>query len=226
MISDADRTCARRGRWRHRRARHVRRRGVNDSAGLDPSVTSCPVVACDVLAPLRVAPPFPDASQCPLGVAVPRPPVDSLSELYDRYAGAVYSLALHLLGDVGEAEALTIEMFRERGTHPAAPVDEERACLLWATRLCGFQRLRALGRTPQPGAGPLRPTGSRDYPVRTAMATLLAVQRSVLELTLYDGQTVTEIAQILAQPEATIRSALISGLRRLCTVVNAAVDLP
>ncbi len=51
--------------------------------------------------------------------------------------------------------------------------------------------------------------------VRDALAELSATERSAIELAYFGGRTYREVAQMLEEPEGTIKSRIRSGLQRI-----------
>jgi RNA polymerase sigma-70 factor, ECF subfamily len=150
----------------------------------------------------------------------------ALAELYDRHARSVYSLALRILQDAGDAEDVVQEVFTQAWQH-ASRYDARRgtvaAWLLMRARSRALDRLRAR-RTRPDLAGTLLHTveiadsaGAADLQlvsaeqvarVREALAELPLVQRAALELAYYEGLSHAEIAARLDQPLGTIKTRI------------------
>ena len=159
----------------------------------------------------------------------------ALAELYDRHGRIVFSLAVRILSDHGEAEDLTQDVFALAWRN-AAKYDASRgvvaAWLLVTTRTRAIDRLR--GRRVRPGASTQDevrrldaiPDGSPSVEmivadrqmagrVRDALAGLPADQREALELAYFDGLSHSEIGERTSTPLGTIKSRIRTGLGRL-----------
>jgi RNA polymerase sigma-70 factor (ECF subfamily) len=157
-----------------------------------------------------------------------RDPV-ALSALYDRHSQAVYSHAIHLLGDVAEAEDAVEETFwrvwRRAGSYDASVPDVPTWLLLlcrqWATeRLRGKKRPddSLLEDTTGLVAGEeqfLRGSSLERTKVATALATIPVDQRKVLELAFFRGMGPAEIAAATKQSPETARTRLRVAIRKL-----------
>jgi RNA polymerase sigma-70 factor (ECF subfamily) len=148
----------------------------------------------------------------------------ALAELYDRYGGMVYRLAVRMVRDSGIAEDLVQETFL-RAWNRAAAFDSGRGAagpwLLAIARNRALDFLRAQGR--QGGANPIElnetehPSLFIDFPaealnfdmarqVKRALATLPALQREAIELAYFEGMSQSEIAERMGQPIGTIKT--------------------
>lgn len=160
---------------------------------------------------------------------------------YDRYGGAVYRMALKMLGNTGEAEDLAQEVFLE--AWQGNRFDPSRGALL--TFLLTLTRSRALNRQQQNKSRQQRQErystdrtqATEDLPfqtaavaevserVRQALASLPEPRRTVLELAYYRGLSQSEVAAALNLPLGTVktrtRQALVSLRERLADLVDA-----
>lgn len=160
---------------------------------------------------------------------------DAAARLYDRHARAVYSLALRIVNDEGDAEDVVQEVFAQ-AWRQAARYDASRgvvgAWLLMMTRSRAIDRLRSARARPDsravddPRVIDEMPAVLRDAPSRIidaenarlaqrALAELPLLQRLVIELAYYEGLTQREIADRLEQPLGTVKSRLRLGLLKL-----------
>jgi RNA polymerase sigma-70 factor, ECF subfamily len=150
----------------------------------------------------------------------------ALAELYDRYARPVYSLALRILQDCGDAEDVVQEVFAQAWGQ-ASRYDVQRgtvaAWLLTRARSRALDRLRARRARPDlagtslhaveivdsAGAADLQLVSAEQVArVREALAELPVSQRAALELAYYDGLSHAEIATRLDQPLGTIKTRI------------------
>jgi RNA polymerase sigma-70 factor, ECF subfamily len=160
---------------------------------------------------------------------------DAAARLYDRHARAVYSLALRIVNDEGDAEDVVQEVFAQ-AWRQAARYDASRgavvAWLLMMARSRAIDKLRSARARPDsrgvddPRAIDEMPAVVRDAPSRIidaenarlaqrALAELPLLQRLVIELAYYEGLTQREIADRLEQPLGTVKSRLRLGLLKL-----------
>ena len=158
---------------------------------------------------------------------------EALAELYDRHARPVYSLALRILQDPGEAEDIVQEVFsqawRQAGRYDAAR-GVVAAWLLTLARSRAIDRLRALRARPEHAADDRQvvtvvdPASLPDLQmlsaeqvgrVRTALDALPVLQRVAIELAYYEGLTHVEIAERLEQPLGTVKTRIRLALGKL-----------
>lgn len=156
--------------------------------------------------------------------------VECLGILYDRYSSLVYSIALRCLGDVTRAEDLTQDVFLTL-THSRA-YDPERGSLSrylsLLTRSRAIDRLRAQTtrhkymtewhhqpRPSHPSPMDHASQHERTVLVQDALTHLTQEQRRALELSYYQGQSQTEIAQHLGVPLGTVKSWMRRGLLKM-----------
>ena len=153
-------------------------------------------------------------------------------QLYDRYSTPMFSLALRLVGDAGEAEEVLQDAFVKIWRH-AADYDARRSRpFTWAVtilRRTGFDRLRKRRRAvvypplpadaeaidDLPGGDDTRQVAAANEDsarLRAALAEIPADQRRALELALYSDLTHPEIAHSLARPVGTVKSWIRRGL--------------
>jgi RNA polymerase sigma-70 factor, ECF subfamily len=152
---------------------------------------------------------------------------DAFEVLYERYARAMFGLALRRLGDREQAEDALQETFtsvwrsarsyrRDRG--PAAP------WLYAVARNAIVDRARARREptaeppeTASPEAGPAEraEAGWVAWRLHRAFEDLPQQERVVLELAYWGGMSQSEIADFLAIPLGTVKTRTRNGLGRL-----------
>jgi RNA polymerase sigma-70 factor (ECF subfamily) len=154
----------------------------------------------------------------------------ALVDLYDRYAGFVYGLAVRTLVDRQAAEDITQEVFVSLWEHPER-IDSGRGTLRGFLGTVTHRRAvdavrreeahrrrearvaREESDVPDVAEAVLRSDTSGR--VRTALEVLPEEQRRALELAYFDGYTYRQVAELLAIPEGTAKSRLRLALARI-----------
>ncbi len=171
-----------------------------------------------------------------LVVTIARANGDALAEVYRRHGRVVYNLVRRLLSDGAEAEDVTQEVFVHLWEHPEA-FDPGRGSL--RTYLLTRSHSRAIDALRSRSARMRREErDARDAPMvvddvereawdlataewmSQALAALPASERVAIELAYFDGHTYREVAEILSEPEGTVKSRIRKGLQRLRTVLD------
>lgn len=151
----------------------------------------------------------------------------AMTDLYDRYSGVVYGVALRVLGDATAAEDVLQEVFLQLWRNPQA-FDAERGAL--APWLAVIARNRAIdvvrkrpmeqdieelpistGLSLEDEAAERMAIGK----VRAVLAQLPQDQRKALDMAFFEGMTHTEIAAKTGEPLGTIKTRIRSGLMAL-----------
>lgn len=162
---------------------------------------------------------------------------DAFSELYDEFAGLVFSISVSMLRDHAAAEDATQDVWVKLWN--AAPTfDPARAAVsTWIvviTRrhvldLLRRDKVRAAGRPgidPETDADARSISGPQDVEreaelselsaeVRAALVQLPYEQRRALVLAYYGGRSQSEVAAELQKPLGTIKTYMFQGLRRM-----------
>ena len=166
----------------------------------------------------------------------------ALEQLFDRFSGAVYSVAFAILGNDADASEVTLDAFTHAWIR-AADFDGRRGSV--ATWLTVLTRSRALDRIrarrsrlarvekasareggrPAMGSGPepvdgVVETRERRGHLHTALKGLSGVQRRAIELAFYEGLSHTQIARRLGVPLGTIKTRIRTGLRKLRDILG------
>ncbi|MEM9088758.1 MAG: sigma-70 family RNA polymerase sigma factor [Cyanobacteria bacterium P01_F01_bin.53] len=155
----------------------------------------------------------------------------ALGVIYDRYSSVVYGVALKGLRSVSEAEDLTQEVFcklaRSRSYDPQRGSLAKYLTVLTRSRAIDRLRSRATRQkyadkwqqlqVPSDFKTPMHQVTQqeRHVLVREAMSTLKDRQREVLEMSYYEGQSQSEIADRLGVPLGTVKSWARRGLLHL-----------
>jgi len=151
----------------------------------------------------------------------------AMADLYDRYSGVVYGVALRVLANTTAAEDVVQEIFLQLWRNPQS-FDAERGRL--APWLAVIARNRAidhlLKRPLEDDIDELPISTGVDLEsdsaqklaiekVRGVLAQLPAEQRKALELAYFEGMTHTEIAGKTGEPLGTIKTRIRTGLLAL-----------
>jgi RNA polymerase sigma-70 factor (ECF subfamily) len=160
----------------------------------------------------------------------------ALVDLYDRYAGFVYGLAMRILGDQQAAEDVTQEVFVYIWEQ-AARIEPGRGTLrgflatlahrrsVDALRRDGARRRRELRVSREdagmPDVAEAVVESETSGMVRTALEVLPEPQRRALELAYFDGYTYRQVAEVLGIPEGTAKSRLRLALGRIADSLDS-----
>lgn len=155
----------------------------------------------------------------------------AMADLYDRYSGIVYGVALRVLGDTTAAEDVLQEVFLQLWRHPYVFNADRGRLAPWLAvvarnRAIDVMRKRAPAETIDElpistGVNLEDVTAQRlaVEKVRTVLAGLPAEQRKCLEMAFFEGMTHTEIAaktgEALGTVKTRIRSALLAVRKAL-----------
>ena len=177
-----------------------------------------------------------DLTQCSdavLVVAISRYRQDALAEAYRRHAGAVFALARRLLVDASLAEEIVQEVFLRIWNQPEK-FDPERGTLRsYLLAQChgrSVDLLRSETSRRQREERDHRRTAEKGYDlehevvdlsvaerVKDALAQLPHIEREAIALAYFGGHTYREVADMLDQPEGTVKSRIRAGLKKLRT---------
>lgn len=166
---------------------------------------------------------------------------EALSALYDRYSKVLYSLAVHILNDPQEADRILVEVFVQIWEEAPSFQGTSASAFGWAvamTRNRSIHRLTA--RHPRLleftvdgevsyEEGQLRKAVTHEDhgfdesgSVRTAVDDIPQELRKPLELAFFCGLTHIQIAIVLQQPLAAIKSRIRCGVLQLQANVKTA----
>ena len=153
----------------------------------------------------------------------------ALGELYDRYGGTAYGLALRVVRDAALAEDVVQEAFLAVWRSAAHFVPERAKASTWIMTFVHRRAVDVVRREERRRGEPLErvhepATGSTEEVawlrfererVQGALAQLPDQQREAIELAYYGGFTQAQLAERLGQPLGTIKSRVFNGLGRL-----------
>jgi len=158
----------------------------------------------------------------------------ALAELYDRYGGPAYRLALRILRDATLAQDAVQDAFLT-AWRTAPSFDPRRGSVsAWLLTLVHRRAVDVVRREDRRRAQPLddAPVASGDATdeaaetrelrrsVQAALEHLTPVEREALELAYYGGLSQSEIAERLGVPLGTVKSRMFAGLARLRDVLG------
>lgn len=162
----------------------------------------------------------------------------ALTELYDRFGGAVYSLAYRVTGDRGAAEEISLDTFLQVWQQAGRFNADQGSLQSWLftiARSRAIDRVRAAkavkrthaedGTAEQHVERPDETVelAERQRLVREAITGLSPSQRRALELAYFEGLSHAQIAERLGEPLGTVktrvRQAMIALRRTLGPVL-------
>jgi RNA polymerase sigma-70 factor, ECF subfamily len=154
----------------------------------------------------------------------------ALAELYDRFGGVAYGLALRILRDEALAQDAVQEAFLAVWRTADRFLAERASARTWVLTLVHRRAVDLVRRedrrrgeplegTPEPAAAETVDEQAtvrfQRRVVQEALRQLTPEQREALELGYYGGLTQSELAERLDQPLGTIKSRMFTGLSRL-----------
>ena len=169
-----------------------------------------------------------------LVVAIGRWRPEALAEAYRRHGGAVFALAQRVLGDRARAEDVTQTVFTSLW-ESADRFDPERGSL--RTFLLTMAHRRAIDVIRSDGrrrAREERLATQAEAPydlerevwdlsvadrLREALGDLSEGERQAIGMAYFGGHTYREVAELLGQPEGTVKTRIRNGLQRLRTAL-------
>jgi RNA polymerase sigma-70 factor, ECF subfamily len=164
----------------------------------------------------------------------------ALRDIYDRHAGAMYSLARRVLDDEHRAEEVVQEVFLRLWTEPHrydAGRGALRSFLYRETHSRSIERIRSEQARARREANDHRRDPMnvqhddierevwamiRSELVRDALAQLSDGERQAIELAYFGGHTHREVDTILSLPEGTVKSRIRLGLNKLSNALSDA----
>jgi len=151
----------------------------------------------------------------------------AMAELYDRYSGIVYAVALRVLGDTGTAEDVLQEVFMQLWRNPDL-FDASRGNLApWLAVIARNRAIDALRRRrPESNVDDLVISVEPDLvgdaeraiamtKVRAVLGGMATAQRMALEMAYFEGMSHSEIAAKTGEALGTIKTRIRTGLLAL-----------
>jgi RNA polymerase sigma-70 factor, ECF subfamily len=176
-----------------------------------------------------------EVSDAQLVTSIARYSEVALAEAYRRHGGAVFGLAKRVLNNPTDAEDVTQEVFLRLWNQPDrfdAARGSLRSFLLAQAHGRAVDAVRSSSSRRAREARDALRTAESPYDmqrevwdlavadqVSSAMGKLPEEERRARELAYFDGHTYREVAQLLDQPEGTVKSRIRNGMRRMRAVL-------
>ena len=165
----------------------------------------------------------------------------ALGELYDRFGGAVYRLALRVTGDRGAAEEITVDTFMQVWQQAARFNADEGSLQSWLftiARCRAIDRVRSAKAVKRTQADDTTAEQHVERPdetvelaerrrlVREAITGLTPSQRVALELAYFEGLSHAQIAERLGEPLGTVKTRVRQGMIALRRTLGPVLATP
>jgi RNA polymerase sigma-70 factor, ECF subfamily len=149
---------------------------------------------------------------------------NAMEEIFRRYSGPVYSVALRVLHDTGQAEDVLQEVFLQLWRNPTAFVQDRGSLGAWLVVVARNRAIDLLRRRkPSDSVEDVILASSVNVAdeaernimmekVRRALAELPSEQRKSLELAYFEGLSHTEIAGRTGDPLGTVKTRIRQAL--------------
>jgi RNA polymerase sigma-70 factor, ECF subfamily len=149
---------------------------------------------------------------------------NAMEEIFRRYSGAVYSVALRVLHDSAQAEDVLQEVFLQLWRHPVTFVQQRGSLGAWLVVVARNRAIDLLRRRKLTDpveevalASSLNVADEAErnttmQKVRQAIAGLPDEQRKALELAYFEGLSHAEIANRTGDPLGTVKTRIRQGL--------------
>jgi RNA polymerase sigma-70 factor (ECF subfamily) len=172
-----------------------------------------------------------EASDAHLVMLVARYDEVALAEIYRRHGGAVFGLARRVINNQTEAEDVTQEIFLRLWNQPERfdPARGTlRSFLLTQAHSRAVDVIRSLNSSRRREINDAARTANAGYDVHReawdvllskgvlkALQELPVEERRAIELAYFEGHTYVQVAQILNEPEGTVKGRIRNGMRRM-----------
>jgi RNA polymerase sigma-70 factor (ECF subfamily) len=167
----------------------------------------------------------------------------AIDDLYERFRRPAFALARRIVGDDVLAEDVLQEVFVSVWRDPAAYERGRGTVASWLLAVVHHKAVDAVRREESQRRRQAlaeeelvlaEPVAARDVEddawtrlvsaeVRTALGALSAPQREALTLAYYGGYTQREVAALTGAPLGTVKTRMLSGMRRLKQELGGAV---
>lgn len=151
----------------------------------------------------------------------------AMAELWDRYSGMAYSVAMRVLHDKPQAEDVTQDVFFRVWREPRAFAAERGALAAWLAVMVRNRSIDVIRRRrPSDSVDEVILTSRTDVAsevelqamiarVRGLLGTMPAEQRESVELAFFSGLTHAEIAEQRGEPLGTVKTRIRMALTAL-----------
>lgn len=165
----------------------------------------------------------------------------ALTELYDRFGGAVYSLAFRVTGDRGAAEEISLDTFLQVWQQAGRFNADQGSLQSWLftiARSRAIDRVRAAKAVKRTQAEDSTAEQHVERPdetvelaerrrlVRQAITGLTPSQRAALELAYFEGLSHAQIAERLGEPLGTVKTRVRQAMIALRRTLGPALATP
>ncbi|MGC1419022.1 MAG: sigma-70 family RNA polymerase sigma factor [Acidimicrobiales bacterium] len=182
-----------------------------------------------------------EASDAQLVTLIGRYSEVALAEVYRRHGGAVFGLARRVLNNATEAEDVTQEVFLRLWNEPDrfdSARGNLRSYLLTQSHARAVDAVRSLSSRRVRENNDAFKTARAAYDmqhevwdlsiahhVARALDELPVEEREAITLAYFEGHTYVQVAQLLNQPEGTVKSRIRNGMQRMrSALVQAGVQ--
>jgi RNA polymerase sigma-70 factor (ECF subfamily) len=158
---------------------------------------------------------------------------NALEAVFRRYSGPVYSVALRVLRDTGQAEDILQEVFLQLWRKPAAFVQNRGSLGAWLVVIARNRAIDVLRRRKPSDSvddvvltSPINVADEAErniamQRVRAVIANLPEEQRRTLDLAYFEGLSHTEIASRTGDPLGTVKTRIRQALITLRKALEA-----
>ena len=157
----------------------------------------------------------------------------AMTDLFDRYSTMVYSVALRVLNDPGQAEDVMQEIFFQVWRHPDSFVSGRGSLGAWLAVMARNRAIDALRRRrPTDPVDDVVLAAETDFAsdiernrmmekVRKVLKELPVEQQRLVELAFFEGLSHSEIAARTGDPLGTVKTRIRSALLSLRKAISA-----
>ena len=159
----------------------------------------------------------------------------ALASFYDETSSRVYGLALRILGNPADADETTIDVYTQVWRTAASYSSQKASPLGWLLMIARSRSLDRLRSRPVSGtnlsvsetfaSSPEDPesmacSAQRSRWVTAVMSGLPVEQRTLIEMSFYQGMTQSELASSLGLPLGTVKTRMRLAMSKLRTLMS------